>query len=144
MSKQFNAYLFFDGNCAQALGFYEKTLGGKTQIMTHGQIPPGEAQEAPGPELKDRVMHGHLALDDGSVLMASDTMPGEDSKGVHGVAITVSYPSTDEAKKIFDALADGGKVAMPLGKTFWAELFGMLTDKFGVTWFVSGGQQMGG
>ena len=142
MSKQFHAYLFFDGNCAEALGFYEKTLGGKLSVMKFADAPPTE--HAPPGASPDRIMHAALQLEEGSLLMASDTM-GQPYQGIHGVSISLSYTSTDEARKIFAALAErGGKVDMPLEKAFWAELFGVVTDRFGVSWMVSGGQQMGG
>jgi PhnB protein len=146
MGKQFNAYLFFDGNCADAFGFYEKTLGGKLSVMKYADAPPTEV--APPGMSPDRVMHAALQLDDGSLLMGSDTM-GQPYQGIHGVSISLSYTSTDEARKIFAALAlpspeGGGKIEMPLEKAFWAELFGVVTDRFGVSWMVSGGQQMGG
>ena len=129
-----DAYLFFNGNCAEAMRFYERTLGGKLEMMTHaqspiaGQTPPGSA---------DRIMHARLALDDRS-LMASDSMAGQTYGGMKGFSLSLIYPTTAEAKRIFDALAEGGQVTMPLQKTFWAEAFGMLTDRFGTPWMING------
>ena len=132
---QLNAYLFFDGTCADAMRFYERTLGGKLEMMTHadspmaGQTPPGSA---------GRIMHARLGLD-GGALMASDSMAGQPYGGMKGFSLSLVYPNVADAKRVFDALADGGRVTMPLQKTFWAETFGMLVDRFGTPWMVSGG-----
>jgi PhnB protein len=135
-----DSYLFFNGNCAEAMRFYERTLGGKIDMMmTYGQAP--QPQQCPAGS-QDRIMHSHLLLD-GRALMASDTPKGQESPGMHGFALSVNYPSVGEARRVFDALADGGQVTMPLARTFWSETFGMLTDRFGVGWMVSGGASMG-
>ena len=132
---QLNAYLFFDGTCADAMRFYERTLGGKLEMMTHadspmaGQTPPGSA---------DRILHARLTID-GGTLMASDSMVGQPYGGMKGFSLSLVYPSVADAKRVFDALADGGRVSMPLQKTFWAEAFGMLVDRFGAPWMVNGG-----
>jgi PhnB protein len=135
-----DSYLFFDGTCAQAMRFYEKTIGGQMLAMlTYAESPvpasPGEC----GSGDPDRIMHSHLLID-GRNLMASDVPPGMPAPVMAGFALSLNYPSADEARKIFDALAGGGKVTMPIGKTFWMETFGMLTDKFGVPWMVGGGE----
>lgn len=131
-----DSYLLFDGNCAEAMRFYEKTLGGKIEMsMTYGESP--EPEHCP-PGSKDRIMHTSLLID-GRRLMASDTPAGQPPKGMHGFALSVNYPTADEALRVFDALSAGGSAMMPFGKTFWAEGFGMLTDKFGTPWMVGGG-----
>jgi PhnB protein len=129
-------YLNFDGTCAEALRFYEQTLGAKIEgMMTFadspmaGQAPPGSA---------DRIIHARLSLD-GSVVMASDTMPGQPFHGMHGFGLALTYPTAEEAQRVFEALGAGGKVGMPLQKTFWAEAFGMVVDRFGTPWMVNGG-----
>ena len=133
-----NAYLIFDGTTAEAMRFYERTLGGKIQMMmTHGQSPM--AAETP-PGSADRILHASLTLDDG-LLMASDSMVGHPYEGMHGFSLALTYPTAVEARKIFDALAEGGKVTMPMQKTFWAEAFGMLVDHFGTPWMINGGMQ---
>jgi PhnB protein len=133
---QIDTYLVFDGNCAEAMRFYEKTLGGKLDVMTHAQSPM--ADKTP-PGAANRVMHARLALGDGGVLMASDSMVGHPYGGMNGFSVSLMYPTGAEARRVFDALAKGGKVVMPLDKTFWAEAFGMLTDRFGTPWMVNGG-----
>jgi len=132
---QLNTYLFFDGTCADAMRFYERTLGGKLSLMTHAdspmatQMPPGSA---------DRILHARLDFD-GGMLMASDSMAGQPYGGMKGFSLSLIYPTAAEARRMFDTLAQGGQVNMPMDKTFWAEAFGMLVDRFGTPWMVNGG-----
>jgi PhnB protein len=132
---QLNTYLVFNGNCAEAMRFYERTLGGKLDLMTHADSPM--AGQVP-PENSNRVMHA-LLMFEGGVLMASDSMAGRPYQGMHGFSIAAHYQTAEEAKRIFDTLADGGKIEMPFQKTFWAEGFGMLVDRFGTPWMVNVG-----
>jgi PhnB protein len=133
---ELDSYLFFDGNCAQAMRFYESALGGKLEMMmTYSQSP--DPQHCPAGS-EDRIMHASLTLG-GRRLMASDTPTNQPNPGMHGFSLSLSYPTVDEARRVFDKLGDGGKVIMPLDKTFWADAFGMLTDRFGTPWMVSGG-----
>jgi PhnB protein len=131
-----DSYLFFNGNCAEAMRFYEKTIGGQMiSMLTYAQSPdPSQC----GPGGAERIMHAHLLID-GRNLMASDTPVGQ-PMAMGGFALSLNYPSASEAGKVFDALAQGGKVTMPMSKTFWIESFGMVTDKFGVPWMVGGGE----
>ena len=134
MAATLGSYLFFDGNCAEAMRFYERALGGKLEVlMTHAQSPIA-VQTPPGSA--DRIMHASLDLGDRK-LMASDAMPGH-YQGMKGFSLSLTYPTVAEAKRVFEALAEGGKVTMPLDKTFWAEAFGMLVDRFGTPWMVNG------
>ena len=132
---QMDAYLNFNGNCADAMRFYERTLNGKLEmLMTHAESPVA-AQTPPGSA--DRIMHARLVID-GRSLMASDSMVGQPYTGMHGFAVSLIYPTAAEAQRVFDALGKGGKVHMPFQKTFWAEGFGMLVDRFGTPWMVNG------
>jgi len=131
---QLDAYLTFNGNCADAMRFYQRTLGGKLDLMTHAQSPIA-GQTPPGSE--NRIMHARLAID-GRLLMASDSMVGHPYEGMKGFSLSLIYPTVTEAQRVFNALADGGKVIMPLDKTFWAKAFGMLVDRFGTPWMVNG------
>jgi len=132
---QLDTYLFFDGNCADAMRFYERTLGGRLEtLMTHAQSPVA-AQTPPGSA--NRIMHARLVIGD-RVLMASDAMIDQPTGGMKGFSLSLMYTTTAEAKRVFDLLADGGRVTMPLQKTFWAEAFGMLVDRFGTPWMVNG------
>ncbi len=132
---QLDSYLFFDGTCAEAMRFYERTLGGKIEMMmTHAQSPMGAQASAAN---ANRILHARLVID-GHALMASDAMAGEPYGGMKGFKLSLGYRTVAEARKAFDALAAGGKVDMPMEKTFWAEAFGMVVDRFGTPWMVSG------
>jgi PhnB protein len=134
---QLNAYLGFGGNCAEAMRFYERVLGGKIEMMMTNGESPMRHQMPPGNE--DRVMHARMVIDK-DVIMAGDAMVGcEPYQGMKGFSLTLSYASAAEAKPVFEALSEGGKITMPLQKTFWAESFGMLTDRFGTPWIINGG-----
>lgn len=130
------AYLAFDGNCADAMRFYEQALGGKLEVLMTGADSPMAAQCAP--EFADRVMHARLVLPGGGMLFAGDTPAHIPYEGIKGVSIAVDYPTTTAAQQVFDALASGGKVGMPMQPTFWARSFGMVTDKFGTPWIING------
>jgi PhnB protein len=131
-----NAYLVFDGTCAEAFRFYQRTLGGELYLMTHGDSP---IKDQVPPAAKDRIMHARLLLD-GRPLMGSDGMAGQHYEGMKGFSLSLVYPTTAEAQRVFDALADGGRVTMPMQKTFWVESFGMLVDRFGTPWMINGGE----
>ncbi len=137
--RSFNPYLVFDGTAAQAMPFYQRVLGGKLDVMTFAQMPGAEQQKMPA-TAADRVMHAMLSFDGGQ-LMASDIMEGQPYEGMKGFALTVNKDTAAEAEQVFAALAEGGQVTMPIGPTFWAERFGMCTDRFGTPWMVNGGMQ---
>ena len=130
-----NAYLSFDGNCAEAMRFYERVLEGKLAALLKNSDTPAAEHVPPG--AGDRIMHAYLEFDGGS-LMAGDAMPGMPYEGINGVAIALQYDDTAKAKNVFDALSAGGTVTMPWSPTFWAEAFGMATDKYGTPWIVNG------
>jgi PhnB protein len=131
-------YLSFDGTCADAMRFYERVLGGKIEMMMTNADSPMAAQTAPASA--NRIMHARLAIGDRAIL-ASDLPAGTPSEGFGGFSLSLTYPTAAEAQPVFDALAEGGKVTMPMQKTFWAEGFGMLHDKFGVRWMLNAGMQ---
>ena len=135
---QLNGYLFFNGNCAEAMNFYAKTLGGKVDLMKVGSSPAA-AQMPPGSG--DLIIHARLELPGGAVLMASDWLDQAPYRPMQGFNLSIGYPSADEAHRTFDLLVEGGNAPMPFGKTFFAEGFGMLTDRFGTPWMVVGGMQ---
>lgn len=131
-----DSYLFFQGQCADAMRFYERTLGGRLEALyTFADAPQPNACAAGSENL---VMHARLVID-GRALMASDVPPGMPGKPAGGFALSLQYPATDDARRIFDALSQGGTVTMPMQQTFWADAFGMLTDRFGTPWMVGGG-----
>jgi PhnB protein len=128
-----NAYLNFDGRCAQAFRFYAEVLGGTIGFMqTFAESPM--ADQVP-PEMRDQVMHVRLDLGD-QMLLGSDA-PGGRYQKPQGFAVSLIV-SASEAERIFPALAEGGTVQMPLQKTFWAAAFGMVTYRFGTPWIVNG------
>lgn len=133
-----STYLTFDGQAREALTFYQQVLGGTLEMMTFAQAP--EAEHFPA-EHRERIMHVCLTLDDYR-LMASDTMPGMDCgsgtyEGIKGCSISLHPDSVAEGERLFAGLSAGGQVVMPMEKTFWAERFGMFTDRFGVSWMVN-------
>jgi PhnB protein len=128
-------YLAFDGNCADAMRFYAKVLGGKLEMMSFGQSPM--AEQTPK-SARNKIMHARLGLEGNGSLYAGDSPPDMPYQGIQGVSIALKYDSVAEADHVFNALADGGKVTMALGPTFWAKRFGMLTDKFGCPWIING------
>jgi PhnB protein len=131
---QLDTYIFFDGTCAEAMRFYERTLGGELMLMKNAESPAAAQTD---PRDADRIMHARLALD-GRTLMASDWPSDGSYEGMKGFSLSLAYPTVEEAKRVFDKLSDGGKVTMPLAKTFWAEAFGMCVDRFGTHWMVNG------
>lgn len=140
---QLCAYLSFKGDCAEAMRFYAQVLGAKVEaLMTYGQMPEGE----PVPQgMENQVMHAYLVHPD-FALMAGDALCDgkEPFAGMKGVMLALTYPGVAEARRVFEALAEGGQIGMPLGEAFWAESFGMLTDRFGTAWAVNGGpREMG-
>ncbi|EIK54026.1 MAG: VOC family protein [Pseudomonas sp.] len=133
-----STYLTFDGQAREAFTFYQQVLGGTLEMMTFAQAP--EAEHFPA-EHRERIMHVCLTLDDYR-LMASDTMPGMDCgsgtyEGIKGCSISLHPDSVAEGERLFAGLSAGGQVVMPMEKTFWAERFGMFTDRFGVSWMVN-------
>jgi PhnB protein len=131
---QLDCYLTFDGNCAEAMRFYERTLGGKLESAMTFRDSPMADQCPPG--AADRIMHARMTLGD-RILMASDSMVGHPYTGMSGFSLSLSYPTAEEGRRIFAALSEGGRVTMPIQKTFWAEAFGMVTDRFGTPWMIN-------
>ncbi len=130
---QLNPYLFFNGQCEAAFKFYEQVLGGKIDgMLTHAGTPA--EQQVPA-EWRDKIMHARLIVGD-QVLMASDAPPDHYEKPT-GFSVSIQIKDKAEAERIFNALAEGGKVQMPFGQTFWAAGFGMCADRFGIPWMVN-------
>jgi PhnB protein len=124
-------YLLFDGNCGDAFRRYHELLGGDLQMQRFGDMPgPGG-----NPDEADLVLHARLQVGD-AVLMASDAP--SDRRGPRGsYAVSLTLDTQDEARRVFDGLAEGGQVHMALEPTFWSPLFGMLQDRFGTSWMVT-------
>ena len=128
-----NAYLNFKGDCAEAIKFYEKILGGQiVATMTFGQSPMASMVPA---DWQDKILHTRLQVGD-QTLMASDAMP-DNYQTPAGVTVALNVDNAAEAERIFAALSEGATIHMPMGKTFWAERFGGLVDKYGIPWMVN-------
>jgi PhnB protein len=132
---QIQPYLFFDGRAEEAIEFYKRALGAKVEmLMRFKDSPEAPPPGAVPPGSENKVMHATLTIG-GATIMASDgECAGKPS--FSGVSLSLGVKDDAEAKRVFDALADGGKVQMPLGKTFFASSFGMVADRFGVPWMV--------
>lgn len=128
-------YLNFGGNCRQALSFYEQHLGGKiTGMMTFGDMPGGTPPGAPA-QPKDGIMHARMSLGQ-TEIMASDA-PAERYQPMRSAYLSLNVDSTEEAERIYAALADGAEIFMPLASTFFSPRFAMLRDRFGVSWMIN-------
>jgi len=129
---QVQPYLFFEGRCEEAIEYYRKALGAKVEMLMHykdnpepmpGKSPPG-----------DKVMHASFRIGDTTVMGSDGNCMGKPS--FQGFSLSLTARDEAEAKRLFAALSDGGKVQMPLGKTFFSPAFGMVADRFGVAWMV--------
>ena len=133
-------YLSFGGRCEEALDFYRSAVGAEVQMMMrYKESPEGDGERAMAPCFGDKVMHSTFRIG-GSTLMASDGMC-DGTPNFEGFSLAISVPDEAEAERVFNALADGGLVTMPLEKTFWAPKFGILSDRFGVAWMISDAQK---
>ena len=129
-------YLFFDGRCEEAVTFYRDALGAKVETVMHfkdcpdtpppGTMPPGS---------ENKVMHACFRIGETSVMASDGHCQGHPS--FQGFSLSITVPNEAEADRKFNALAEGGKVTMPLGKTFFSPRFGMVADRFGVSWQVN-------
>ena len=128
-------YLFFSGRCEEAIAFYRKALNAEVQMMMRMEESPDGPPPNMPPDSGKKIMHASLLIG-GSVVMLSDGMcTGEPD--FQGFSLSIAPADAAEANRYFNALAEGGKVTMPLGATFWSPCFGMLTDRFGVSWMVN-------
>ena len=131
-----NPYLNFNGNCEEAFNFYKSVFGGEFQSIMRFKDTPPDVQMPRDASEDNLIMHVALPIGNGTILMGSDR-PKSFGPGTNdSFSVSVSTDSEAEAKKIFTALSAGGKITMPLDKTFWGSYFGMFTDKFGTMWMV--------
>ena len=128
-------YLFFNGRCEEAIEFYRKALGAEvTMLMRYKDNPePPERSKAP-PGSENKVMHASFRIDETTVMASDGHCLGKPNFQGFGLSLTV--PDVAQADRKFAALADGGKVQMPLAKTFFSPRFGMVVDRFGVLWMI--------
>ena len=130
-------YLFFGGRCEEALEFYKAAIGAEVQMLMRYSDSPDPMPPDMLPEgYESKIMHASLKVGT-SVILASDGCGGEESKGFRGFSLSLALPTAADTDRVFNALAEGGSVTMPLDKTFWSSRFGMLQDKFGMGWMIT-------
>ena len=128
-------YLFFDGRCEEALEFYRTALGAEvTMLMRFKESPEPMSPDMCPPGSEEKVMHASFRIGE-TTLMASDGR-AQGKPMFQGFSLSLSAASDAEAERLYTALGDGGQVQMPLGKTFYASSFGMVADRFGVSWMI--------
>lgn len=132
---QVQPYLFFQGRCEEALAFYGKTIGAKVVDLLRIKDSP----EPPPPDMcppgsGDKIMHATFTIGDSTVMASDGSASGQPD--FKGFALSLPAPDEAEARRLFDAVGDGGQVVMPMGKTFFSPAFGMVTDRFGMLWMV--------
>jgi PhnB protein len=129
-------YLYFKGNCAEAIAFYEKAFGVSAKVMRYSDAPPAEGY-APPPGTENYVMHACLTNRADYTVFLSDVLPDMPAAFGSGMSISVELDTADAVTSTFGKLKEGGAVTMELQKTFWSALFGSVVDKFGVSWMIS-------
>ncbi len=132
-----NPYLTFNGNCEEAFNFYKSVFGGEFPYLGRFKDMPSDK---PLPESqKDKIMHVSLPISKETILMGSDSSEefGQATTIGNNISLSINASSEEEATSLFNSLSVGGKVTMPLEKTFWGAFFGMFTDKFGIHWMVN-------
>jgi PhnB protein len=129
---QIQPYLFLDGRCDEAVEFYRRAVGAEVVMLMRYKDSPDPGMAPPG--MSDKVMHGNLKIGDSTILMSDGH--GQGKPNFEGFALSLTVANEMEADKFFGALSQDGKVQMPLAKTFFSPRFGMLTDRFGVSWMV--------
>ena len=132
---QLQPYLFFDGCCEEAVEFYRRALGAEvTMLMRFSDSPQPHQPGMIPPGAENKVMHGRIRIGGTTVLVSDGRCMGRPS--FQGFSLSLTVPKEDEAERLFAALADGGQVQMPLTKTFFSPRFGMVADRFGVSWMI--------
>jgi PhnB protein len=128
-------YLFFNGRCEEAVEFYKKTLGAEILMLMRFKESPEPLQSGMPPGSENKIMHVSLRIGDATVMASDGRCTGQTT--FQGFSLSLTAANEADADRKFVALADGGQVQMPLGKTFWSPRFGMVADRFGVGWMVS-------
>ncbi|MCY1292527.1 3-demethylubiquinone-9 3-methyltransferase [compost metagenome] len=132
---QVQPYLFFNGRAEEALAFYAKAIGAETTfLMRFKDAPEQPPSEECGHYSPEHVMHANMTIGGTQVMVSDGAEPGSTFSGF---SLSVAVASPEEAARVYQALAEGGQASMPVQETFWALAFGMLTDKFGVSWMVN-------
>ena len=133
---QVQPYVCFEGRCEEAIGYYQKVLGAEVQFQMRFKEMPGP-KEACGipPGAEDKIMHACLRIGEASLLVSDGRVTGKAE--FQGVSLALQVKDAAQAERAFAGLSDGGQVHMPLTETFWSPRFGMVADKFGVSWMVN-------
>jgi PhnB protein len=129
---QVQSYLFFDGRAEEAIEFYKKAVGAKVDALMRFKESPDPSHNPPGSA--EKIMHAAFRVGDTQIMASDGNCAGKTA--FQGFGLALSVKSEAEADRTFAALADGGQVQMPLGKTFFSPKFGMVADRFGVTWMI--------
>ena len=129
---QVQPYLFFDGRCEEAIEFYRRTLGAEVVMLTRFKNAPDAGMTPPG--AGEKVMHARFRVGDTTVLASDGRCGGKPS--FQGFSLSLTLNGEAEAERLFAALGDGGQVQMPLTQTFFSPRFGMVADRFGVSWMI--------
>jgi PhnB protein len=125
-------YLFFDGRCEEAIEFYKSALGAEVMMLVRFKDSPEPEHNAPGSD--NKVMHARLRIGNAVVLVSDGHCKGNPS--FEGFSLSLTVAGETDADRYFNALAEGGKIQMPLAKTFFSPRFGMVADRFGVLWMI--------
>jgi PhnB protein len=129
-------YLFFNGRCEEAIAFYQQAADARVEMMMRYHELPESCPEGPmPPDWKGKVMHASLSIHGARVMMSDGNSPN--APVFSGFALSLAVADESTAGRVFAALAEGGQVVVPLGKTFWSPCFGMVTDRFGILWQVT-------
>ena len=131
---QVHAYLYFDGRCEEAIEFYRQALNAEVKQLMRFKDNPDPADGMVPPGAEEKVMHCALQIGSSEVFVSDGLCMGQPN--FQGMALALTLPDADRAQQTFAALADGGQVRMPLAKTFFSPSFGMVADRFGVSWIV--------
>lgn len=129
---QVQPYLNFDGGCEEALQFYKSALGAEVTALMRCKDAPDPGMIKPG--LENKVLHSSFRVGDSTIMASDGYCQGKPE--FRGVSLTIIVPEEADAKRLFAALSEGGEVRMPLAKTFFSPLFGMVADRFGVSWMI--------
>ena len=133
---QIQPHLCFEGRCEEAVEFYRKALGAEVTVLVRFQDMPGPHPPGAIPTgAENKVMHASLRVGDSTILASDGRCQGP--AGFQGVQLALQVPDAATADRLFAGLAEGGQVQMPLAKTFWSPRFGMVADRFGLTWMVN-------
>lgn len=125
-------YLHFDGNCREAMSFYQQSFGGDLHLQ-----PYPDQTGKPPTDPKAPLMHSQLSVSGEPLIRASDSSPEGPVKPGNNFSVSVDCESLEEIKHLFNAIGGNGKVRLPLSDMPWGSRFGMLTDKFGIQWLFS-------